>query len=74
MTWASSEYHRMPNTSRRRIDWASVALTVVGVLGCVLAYLSSASVIETAVLMVPGMVATVTGALHIFKYEAPRSK
>jgi Na+/H+-translocating membrane pyrophosphatase len=59
-------------TSHRRLDVASLALLLVGLVFGVLAYWLITVRDVNALVLVPSIVAITTGASHIAKREAPR--
>lgn len=58
--------------SRRRLDLASAALLLVGVLFGALSYWLIAERGVNALVILPAVIAAVTGAIHLVKREAPR--
>lgn len=57
---------------RRRLDSASLALLVVGVVSAALSFWLIGMHDLSAVVIFPSIVAVTTGASHITKREAPR--
>ncbi len=62
--------HRRP---RRRLDIASLALLLVGLVFGVIAYWLVTNQHFNVLVIVPSIVAATLGATHLFKREAPRS-
>ena len=59
--------------SRRRLDAASLALIMIGLVFGTLSFWLIADRGLNALIVVPSLVASATGATHITKREAPRS-
>ena len=57
---------------RRRLDLASVALAMTGVLSGTFAYWLISAHEANALVLVPSVVAATLGATHLTKVEAPR--
>ncbi|MBL3689482.1 hypothetical protein D3226_05840 [Leucobacter chromiireducens subsp. chromiireducens] len=57
---------------RRRLDVASLILTVVGLVFGVFSYLLIVHGGVTPLLLVPSVIALTIGATHLVKHEAPR--
>lgn len=60
------------NTARRRLDLASAALTLIGLISAALAYWLITADHVNALILVPSIVAVTIGATHLIKREAPR--
>lgn len=63
-----------PQASRpsKRVDWASAALTVIGLLSSAIAYLLISNVGHNPLILAPGIVATTLGCTTLIVKEAPR--
>lgn len=62
-----------PQASRpiKRVDWASAALAVIGLLSTALAYMLTTNVGHNPLVLVPGSVATTLGCTTLIVKEAP---
>lgn len=58
--------------SRRRLDVASLILTLVGLAFSALAFWLVSAERVNALIVIPAIVAVTIGATHLVKYEAPR--
>lgn len=58
--------------SRRRLDVASLVLTLIGVAFGVLSYWLVAVAQYNALIIIPSVVAMTLGGTHLIKREAPR--
>ena len=61
------------NRPSRTIDVASLILLLIGIFSFILAYMLIQNDDADALLLVPAVVATTTGALNITTIKAPRS-
>lgn len=60
------------NTSRLKIDFASAALTVIGMVFGAVSYGLITADHANPLVIVPSVVATTLGITHLLKREAPR--
>lgn len=68
----SSRRHSPKHAPRRRVDFAGVALFVVGLVFAVISFWLVDARGASALVIVPSIVAATIGASHLTKREAPR--